>query len=89
MNQILNQRQQTPKLIQELEICVFGAAEGSLPQVMVPEGGSEAKNPAENLVVIFFLTYYLKEGTNGSKLSHNQSNLYCYNGNASTKQMNN
>ena len=55
MNQILNQRQQTPKLIQELEIYVFGAIEGSLPQVMVPEGGSEAKTPANNLVVILFL----------------------------------
>ena len=54
MNQILNQRQQTPKLMQELEICVFGVAEGSLPQVMVPEGGSEAET-ADNLMVILFL----------------------------------
>jgi len=55
MSQILNQRQQTPKLIQELEICVFGVAEGSLPQVMVPEEGSEAETPANKLVVILFL----------------------------------
>ena len=55
MNQILNQIQQTPNLIQELEICVFGAAEGSLPQVIVPEGGSEAETPTDNLVVILFL----------------------------------
>ena len=41
--------------MQELEICVFGAAEGSLPQVMVREGGSEAKAPADNLMVILFL----------------------------------
>ncbi len=55
MNQTLNQRQQTPKLIQELEICVFAVAEGSLPQVMVPEGGSEAETLVDNLVVILFL----------------------------------
>ena len=55
MNQILNQRQQTPKLVQELEICVFGVSEGSLPQVMVPEGDSEAETPVDNLVVIIFL----------------------------------
>ena len=55
MNQIMNQRQQTPKLVQELEIYVFGAAKGSLPQVMVTEGGSEAETPFENLVVIIFL----------------------------------
>ena len=41
--------------MQELEICVFGAAEGSLPQVMVPEGGSEAEAPIDNLMVILFL----------------------------------
>ena len=41
--------------MQEIEICVFGIAEGSLPQVMVPEGGSEVKTPIENLMVIFFL----------------------------------
>jgi len=55
MNQILNQRQQTPNLIQELEICVLGAVEGSLPQVMVLEGGSETETPADNLLVIRFL----------------------------------
>ena len=55
MNQILNQRKQTSKLIQQLEIYVFGVAEGSLPQVMVPEGGSEAEALVENLVVIPFL----------------------------------
>ena len=55
MNQRLNQRQQNPKLIQELEICVFGATEGSLPQVIVPEGRSEAETPADNLMVILFL----------------------------------
>ena len=48
-------KQQTPKLMQELEICVFGTAEGSLPQVMVLEGGSEAETPANTLMVIFFL----------------------------------
>ena len=41
--------------MQELEICVFGAIEGSLPQVMVPEGGSEAETPANNLVVVLFI----------------------------------
>ena len=41
--------------MQELEICVFGVAEGFLPQVMVPEGGSEVEAPADNLVVILFL----------------------------------
>ena len=41
--------------MQEPETCVFGVAEGSLPQVMVPKGGSEADTPAENLVVILFL----------------------------------
>lgn len=51
----MNERQQTLKLIQELEICVFGAIEGSLPQVMVPEGGREAETPADNLVLILFL----------------------------------
>ena len=55
MNQILNQRQKTPKLMQELEICVCGAVEGSLPQVMVPEGGIEAETPSNNLLVILFL----------------------------------
>jgi len=38
----------------ELETYVFGVAEGSLPQVTVPEGGGEAKTPAHNLMVIFF-----------------------------------
>jgi len=47
-------RQQNPKLMQELEIYVFGVAEGSLPQVMVLEGGGEAKTPADNLMGIFF-----------------------------------
>jgi len=55
MNQMLNQDNKTPTLMQELEIYVFGAAEGSLPQVMVPEGGSEAEAPVENLMVILFL----------------------------------
>jgi len=32
---------------------VFGVAGGSLPQVMVPEGGDEAKTLAHNLIVIF------------------------------------
>jgi len=41
--------------MQELEICVFRAAEGSLPQVMVLEGGIEVKAPANNLVVVLFL----------------------------------
>jgi len=59
MHQILNQRQQTPKLMQELEICVFGAVEGSLPQVMVSEGGGEAETPVENIMVILFLLAYL------------------------------
>ena len=40
--------------MQELEICVFGVAEGSLPQVMVPEGGGEAETPVDDLMVIFF-----------------------------------
>lgn len=34
---------------------VFGVAEGSVPQVMVPEGGYEDKTLAHNLIVIFFL----------------------------------
>jgi len=41
--------------MQEPKTCVFGAAEGPLPQVMVPEGGDEAEAPAHNLKVIFFL----------------------------------
>jgi len=41
--------------MQELEICVFGIAKGSLPQVMVPEGGSEVETPADSLMMIFFL----------------------------------
>ena len=51
-------RQQTPKIMQELEIYVFGVGEGSLPQVMVLERGGEAETPANNLMVIFlsFLT---------------------------------
>lgn len=36
MNQVLNQDSKTPKLMQELETYVFGVAEGSFPQVMVP-----------------------------------------------------
>ena len=48
-------RQQTPKLMQELEICVFCTVEGSLPQVMVLEGGSEAETTTNNLMVILFL----------------------------------
>jgi len=39
--------------MQEIETCAFGDVEGSLPQVMVPEGGDEAKTPAHNLMVIF------------------------------------
>ena len=41
--------------MRELETYAFGVAEGSLPQVMVPKGGSEVKTPAENLVLILFL----------------------------------
>ena len=41
--------------MREPKTCVFGAAEGSLPQVMVPEGGSEAETPAYNLIMIFLL----------------------------------
>jgi len=37
----------------ELETYVFGVVEGSLPQVMILEGGGEAKMPMENLMVIF------------------------------------
>ena len=33
----------------------LGVAEVSLPQFMVLEGGDEAKTPAHNLIVIFFL----------------------------------
>jgi len=40
--------------MRELETCVFGVAEGSLPQVMVPEGGDEAETLAHNLMAIFF-----------------------------------
>jgi len=40
--------------MKELEIYVFGVAEGSLPQVMVLKGGGEAKISAEKLMVIFF-----------------------------------
>ena len=40
--------------MQELENCVFGVAEGSLPQLMVLDGGGEAETPAENLLVMFF-----------------------------------
>ena len=38
----------------ELETYVFRVAEGSLPQVMVPEGGGKAETPVDNLMVIFF-----------------------------------
>ena len=41
--------------MQELEIYVFGVVEGSLPQVMVQKGGSEAETPTNNLMVILFL----------------------------------
>ena len=41
--------------MQEREIYVFGATKGSLPQVMVPKGGSEVESPTDNLVVILFL----------------------------------
>jgi len=47
-------RQQTQKLMQELEIYVFGVAEGSLPQDMVPEWGGEVETCDENLMGIFF-----------------------------------
>lgn len=40
--------------MREQEIYVFGVAKGSLPQVMVPEGGDEVETPANNLMVIFF-----------------------------------
>ena len=40
--------------MRELETYVFGVTEGSLPQVMVLEGGGEAETPADNLMVIFF-----------------------------------
>jgi len=39
--------------MRELEICVFGVAEGSLPRVIVPEGGGEAETPTDNLMAIF------------------------------------
>jgi len=39
--------------MREPETCVFGAAEGYLPQVIVPEGGDEAETPTHNLIVIF------------------------------------
>jgi len=72
--------------MRELEIYVFQVAKGSFPQVMVPKGGGEAETPADNLMVIIFslLTYELKEGTNGSKLKHNQYTLQCCNGNVAT-----
>ena len=41
--------------MREPEICVFEVVEGSLPQVMVPEGGDEAKTHPHNLIVIFLL----------------------------------
>ena len=40
---------------ENVKTCVFGVAKGSLPQVMVVEGGDEAKAPMHNLIVIFFL----------------------------------
>lgn len=43
------------KTTQELEIYVFGATEGSLPQVMVPERGSEVETPTKKLMVILFI----------------------------------
>jgi len=39
--------------MRESETYVFGAAEGSLPQVMVLEGGDEVETPVHNLIVIF------------------------------------
>jgi len=48
--------------MQELEICVSGATEGSLPQVMVTKGGSQTEAPPDNVVVILFLlTNFLTE----------------------------
>ena len=72
--------------MQELEIYVFGVVEGSLPQVMVLDGGGEAETLVDNLMGIFFslLTYELNEGTKESKLKHNKSMLHCCNGNATT-----
>jgi len=40
--------------MRETKTYVFGVAEGSLPQVMVPKGRDEAKTPAHNLMVTFF-----------------------------------
>jgi len=59
MSQVLNQDDKLPKVMQELEIYVFGVAEGSICHVMVPEGGDEAETDEENLMGIFFslLTY--------------------------------
>jgi len=34
---------QTLEVLWMKKICVFGAARGSLPQIMVPRGGREAK----------------------------------------------
>jgi len=39
----------------ELDTYFFRATEGSLPKVMVPEGGDEAETPVHNLIVVFFL----------------------------------
>jgi len=41
--------------MRELVTCVFGVAEGSLPQFMALEGRGEAETPADNLMVILFL----------------------------------
>jgi len=48
--------------MQEIEIYVFRAAQRSLPQIMIPKGGNEAKTPTDNLVILLLslLTYYLR-----------------------------
>jgi len=59
--------------MQEPEICVSGATEGSLAQVMVTKGGSEAEAPPDNLVVILFLlTNFLTERRHKWKQTNTQ-----------------
>ena len=51
--QIIASKNELHSSCENQKTCVFGVTEGSLPQVMVPEGGDEAETPVHNLVVIF------------------------------------
>ena len=67
---------QTLEVLRMRKICVFGVARESLPQIMVPEGGREAKELLLTFLIFsdHCLTYYRKhkqkQATKSSKATY-------------------